>query len=436
MNFANRIDRKTALTAAVLLVMAVPVIFFIWVVMTYKASVPWRDDYDAVLNFLNQFVSSPALSGKLAAIWAQRNHRIVFPHLVFLVPYLVGGKADFNFYILFGDLAWLIGVGALIYYLYRKYELPVWSLVPLPFLLFSLRLLDPMLWADSGVPVFSSLCFSILFFIALSEDRIAWACVLFLLSFFAWGDGSVLYPLGLLYFAANRQWKNLAIFAGIGLAGLIGYLVGFRLEVAGGLARHIDLRQSVLFILEFLGGIHFEFIPKVSIDIELGAVFLLASLYFLIRRRTIDFAMLLIGLAISTAIVAAYTRGGFGVQRASISRYAEFSMLMFVGLYVYTLTTIKRPAVNIAISALVTVIMVAFWFMPIPAEVGPKGGLYWERKYRLTDVAIYAESGVDSGLNYAKNTDKDHAFAASVLDESLRLGVYDPQVAVDALKPK
>lgn len=436
MSLLNRIDRKTALIVVSCLVMAVPVAVYIYVVMTYKASVPWRDDYDAVLNFLNSFATSPTLGGKLAAIWLQRNHRIVIPHLMYLIPYALSGKADFDFYILFANLGWLCAVGVLLGYLYRKYALPFWSLVPLPFMLFSLRLLDPMLFADSGMPVFWSLCFTILFFIALVEGRVGWACALFMMSFYTWGDGSVLYPLGLLYYVVHRQWKSLAIFGVIGLAGLLVYFTGFRLEVAGGVDHNMDLRQSLVFFLNFLGGVHLDLIPSFWEDLVLGAVLALGGLYFLIRRRTIDFPMLLIGLAVSTALVATYARGGFGAQRASISRYSAFSMLMVVALYVYVITAIKRPALKAAFAAVVALIMVVYWYRPIPAETAAKGGLYWQRKYRITYVAMYATDGVTSELNYAGNTDADHEFAASVLDESKRLGIYDPQSAADALKRK
>lgn len=435
MNVLQKIDRKTALTAAVLLVMAVPLAMFIYVVWTFKANVPWRDDFGAVLTFLNNFVTSQTFAEKFGTIWAQRNHRIVFPHLVFLMPLAVGQKANFDFYILFGDLGWLIAVGTLLWYLYRKYALPLWSLAPLPFVLFSLRLLDPMLWADSGVPVFWSLCFSILFCIALSEDKVAWACILFPLSFFTWGDGAVLFPLGLIYFAASRQWKNLAIFGAVGLVELLIYLAGFRLIIAGGGARGLNIQQSVLFVLTFLGGIHFATIPRVQVDAIVGGIFLLAALYFLIRKRKIDFAMLLIGLAISTAIVATYARGGFGVARADISRYSAFSMLMFVALYTYTITAISRPAAAVAVTAVTTLLMVAYWWQPIPGEVLGKG-LYWQRKYRITDIAVYASDGVISGLNLGKNTDADHERGAAILDESKRLGIYDPAVAVELLKRK
>jgi hypothetical protein len=220
MSVLNRIDRKTALIAACCLVMAVPLAMFVYVVFTFKANAPWRDDFSAVLGYVNQFVSSSTLGGKLALIWAQRNHRIVIPHLVYLIPYAVGGKVDFNFYILFGDLGWLIAVGVLLYYLHRKYALPVWSLTPLPFLLLSLRLIDPMLWADSGTLVFWSLCFSILFFIALSEDKVVWACICFrcrsspgamAACYIRWGCCTTS-PTG-----SGRTWRSL------GLSGWLGW---------------------------------------------------------------------------------------------------------------------------------------------------------------------------------------------------------------------
>jgi hypothetical protein len=121
-------------------------------------------------------------------------------------------------------------------------------------------------------------------------------------------------------------------------------------------------------------------------------------------------------------------------QRALISRYTPYSMFLFTAVYIYGITSIKRETLARVAAAVVAVALLSFWYTEF-TQMQLSRKLYWQRKYRLTNVAVYATDGVISGLNLEKNTDEDHARAASILDEAKRLGIYNPQVAVDALKP-
>ena len=115
--------------------MAIPLVGYLWVFKTYAINMPFLDDYDVMLGWMHQFLSSDTLHGKLYLLFQQHfEHRIVFDHLIELLCFLIFHKINFIFLSFVGSVG-LFGIVAVLLYAGRKAGLSYFELIPVPFLL-------------------------------------------------------------------------------------------------------------------------------------------------------------------------------------------------------------------------------------------------------------------------------------------------------------
>ncbi len=82
----------------------IPVFFYFKMVNEYALNLPYSDDYDAILGFLNIF-NGASFSEKISLLFAQHNeHRILSSRIIFILYYKVFGNINFRHLIFIANL--------------------------------------------------------------------------------------------------------------------------------------------------------------------------------------------------------------------------------------------------------------------------------------------------------------------------------------------
>jgi hypothetical protein len=426
MRMPFKVNRKFIVEAVVYLLMLLALAWYWYSIVRYKANVPYRDDYAAVLQYLIQYVGAPSVWDKLKLLFLQHgSYYIVLDRLVFSIYYELFHTVNFGFFIIVGNLGWMGAVFALVLYIRRKYALPTWALLPLPLLLLSFRHAEAMLFAMLSIHFYWQLLFAILFFICLEEHRPVWAFVLFVLALFTSGGGIALLPLGIVYLAVHKQWKPLVGFSLFAVVIAALYLIGYDFSSGVVLSNILKPVQVIHFFVQFLGGVSPTRVPffGASLGVPLGVLIGGAAIYFLIKRRKFDFLSLIIGMGFLIDGLGALTRSQVGPNRALNSYYAIYSLLICICIYIGILTTFATsPTLRRYAVAGATLAALLYW-----------GGFVvnYEFDHRFAELQQARIAGMvaythgDISLLNLDNRDK----GAAILDNAKQLGIYDPASA-------
>ncbi len=329
----------------------VPFFIYILYVFRYAVNIPYFDDYDAILNFLNKFIQVQTLGEKVSLLFSQHNeHRIVFDRVVSLCYYYLLNEVNFRSLIIFGNLGWMLTTVMLILYLQKNFHLSLAQLLPIPYLLLSFSHWENMFFAMAAIQNYWFMFFSLAFLICLSRGKLFLSCAFFSIALFTSGGGAVLYPLGNIFLLMQRRWKYFWLFFLLSTFCMVLYFYGYHKP-----SYHPSVFEAILapfrataYFFVFLGNIfplHNIFIlssniPLIGIFLPMGAVFYLSSIYF-IGRYGDCFLKLVIYFVFLVALMTTLTRSGFGIWQAASSRYSLFPLLALVCLSTFIVTSIS-----------------------------------------------------------------------------------------------
>jgi len=314
---------------------------YVWAVLRYAVNMPFGDDYDAILNFLNNFHVSN-LSEKIKFIFSQHNeHRIVFNRVVEICQLEVFGEVNFVYLILVGNIGW----GCTIYLLWvycKNNSISLAYFVPIVLLMLSFAHWELMTWAMASLQQYWQVFFSLLAIWMLTQSRLFIAIFFMYCSIFTGGGGIVLIGVFLLYAITNRNWRVFFYILIFSLIVLFIYFVLFEylkpvnhpsiLQVLHN--PHIILAYSLTFIGSFGGS------QKISMVIGVFEV-LLFTRYARQTYQKNSFLFWSILFVLCTAILTGLARAGFGIEQAVSSRYSEYSLLLVSLIYLQYLFIFK-----------------------------------------------------------------------------------------------
>ena len=87
----------------------IPLGVYFFILWKYSQNIPHWDDY-AIINFVNKFHATDDFFEKIKLIFAQHNeHRIAFTRVIALIITQIHGSLNFQWMIVFGNLA-LVGI--------------------------------------------------------------------------------------------------------------------------------------------------------------------------------------------------------------------------------------------------------------------------------------------------------------------------------------
>jgi hypothetical protein len=196
------------------MIVIIPFILYGYYIIKYAINFPIYDDFDSVLNFTSAFTQVQTTEGKFALLFSQHNeHRLVLNRIVTLSYYYLFHEVNFKFFILFGNLGWILTTVMLGFYFRKKFHLSAGHLIPIPYLLLTSIHHENMFMATAAIQFYWFMFFSVAFLISLSKNKPLLYCSLFPIVIFIYGGGFVFYPLGILFLASRKKWKSLLWFS-------------------------------------------------------------------------------------------------------------------------------------------------------------------------------------------------------------------------------
>jgi hypothetical protein len=345
-------------------------------IVQYAVNIPYQDDYDAVLGFINSIVQKHTLKENLILLFSQHNeHRIVFDRLIALIYYSLFHEVNFKAFILIGNLGWVLFVIIFLCYCRRTHNLPPTYLLPIPYILLSFSHWQNMFFAMASLQNYWFVFFAVAFLICLSQDRYFLSCILFPFAFFTSGGGIVLYPLANIYLLLRKKQPAFIYFFTSSTICLWFYFLNYHRPYPISVAEIVsDPIRLVVFFFVFMGNIlPVNNIPGphagmgiLFLSLFIGIILFFSILYLAARQANKEedgyFFLLTACFIMLIASTTAATRSEGNVATAIASRYSLFPLLSLACCYVLMAISISKSSKYrkvILISAILSAIL--FW---------------------------------------------------------------------------
>lgn len=403
------------------IILLIPFFIYSLFVFRYSVDIPYYDDHDVILNFMNTFVQAKTPTERISLLFLQHNeHRIVFDRIITLCYYYLFGEINFKPLIMFGNIGWTLTVLILIGYLKKSLH-PLIYLIPIPYLLLSFSHWENMFFAMAAIQNYWFIFFTIAFLISLSEDKPILSCILFIMALFTSGGGIVLYPLGNLFLILRRKWKSFVLFFAISTCCIVFYFYGYHkppyhpsiIEVA------LNPFRTTIYFFIFLGNIlPFPKYSALPIGLLLGSM----AAYFAFKRRGGLFWRLTIYFVMMIALLTTVTRSGFGVEQAASSRYSLFPLLALTSIYVLGTSSKISSKAWIDRAMLAGAVICAIFFWGISFFIIERNHYFINMKNDRNTSIMEFNGGNKNSLLYP---DRDQA--AQILLLAKQRGIYDYQ---------
>ncbi|HLZ86917.1 MAG TPA: hypothetical protein VKQ52_06755, partial [Puia sp.] len=383
--------RLTKKYLAILLIL-VPVISFFGFFFRYTVNAPVNDDYPAVLQFLDQYVSTHSYFEKLRLIFAQHNeHRIVFSRVWTIISFKLQKQVNFNVLSLIGNLS-LIGMGLVFLRKFLRLNLSLVLFFPVTAFLFNLASWENMTFAMCALSNFVVHLFILLSLSFLTaptgqdkkQDRknVLLAVLFFFAAFMTQGAGLALFPVSLLILLYKREYKNLLLYLGLAALVLLFYFYGY--HKPPGTTLDIVFRdfkvRTILFVFAFLGNAFDYFLvftndnqESISFTAVIGALFFLLFIHITrqkyYRKNPFNYSVMLF--IIVTAMLAAVNRSWMGLEIAGASRYRINGCIFCISLYLWLIETYsgrwltETSSVRSKVATAAMVILAGWYFVSI-----------------------------------------------------------------------
>jgi hypothetical protein len=174
-------------------------------------SVPYQDDYHAIVAFSSGYQQSSDWKQKLLLVAADQHNefKLVFEHSIVAIELALTHHLDFLILAILGDLA-LLPIAWLLWKIYR--DMGLRAFLPIPFVLFALTDWETLDWAMTGLQNIPVILFSLLSIYllvrtkdrGLSKARATIACLSAILASLTSANGFLLAPVGLVILLGRR----------------------------------------------------------------------------------------------------------------------------------------------------------------------------------------------------------------------------------------
>jgi hypothetical protein len=248
---------------------ALPVLFWVYVLLRYSVNVPWFDDFEPFPDLLNKWVQSESTLQKVALLFHPNNeHRMVFGKLLTVVYYWLTGTLHFTYLHIVGAL-FTFGTFALFWSVFRSSRLSFKYFLPVPFLLFQIQYHLIFLWAICSLQHQPVVFFVCLTMYLLVRKQFAWAILAGFCANFAMSNGIFVWVGGAAILLLWSQWRQLAIWL---VAGGVAVWLYFQGMTTMGNEASIEYFKnhphlSFLGFFAFLGGL-FDFFYERPIQVR------------------------------------------------------------------------------------------------------------------------------------------------------------------------
>lgn len=342
-----RLPRKAVIAAAFV---ALPAILFYGILFRQAINVPFLDDYEALLDFLNQVteLKSPSAKGSYFLASQFNEYKLFFGHGVAWLQFALCGRVDIRLLCALGN-----GFVLLLAVLLWKMFLPnhkdltyrLAFFIPVSWLLFQLQYAETLNWAMPSLQNLPVLFFSlggIYLLVRPGREAFCGSLACFVLAVASSGNGFLLIPVGVLILVLARRYVRVVCWLAVSAGCVAAY--AYRYNVMSSQSR---LHQSVLttvirprplYVIAFIGNaaafpVQARY-PLLDVSLSLFLGLLLCAFFVVIARRgyvrrdpLISYCILFLLL---TAVGVAGLRSDLGLVQSLGSRYAIYSALFLI----------------------------------------------------------------------------------------------------------
>jgi hypothetical protein len=342
-----RLPRK-ALIPAVLV--ALPAVLFYAILFRKAINVPLLDDYEALLDFLNQMTELKSVSARASYFLASQfnEYKLFFGHALAWLDLALFGHIDIRLLCALGNLSILL-LAVLLWKMFLPnhqnlaYRLTLF--IPVSWLLFQLQYAETLNWAMPSLQNLPVLFFSLgAICLLVRPDRGSFygSLVFFVLAVAASGNGFLIVPIGVLILALAHRHVRLACWLAISAVCVAVYAYHYNVMSSQSRLNHSVLstviRPRPLYVIGFIGNAAaFPVGPRyLPLDIALSLFLgLLLCAFFVVmakrgyvrRNPMVSYCILFLLL---TAIGVAGLRSDLGLAQSLGSRYAIYSALFLI----------------------------------------------------------------------------------------------------------
>ena len=321
---------------------ATPVILFYSILLRKVLNIPFLDDYEALLGFVNHLVQLNGFSSKASYFLASQHneYKLLFENAVVWLQFDLLGHVNFvalceignAFVLLLALLLWKMFLPSS-KDLHRRLAL----FVPVLWLLFQLQYHGTLNWAMAGLQNLPILVFSFATLCLLwqtTRKAFCGALICFALAIASSGNGFLLLPIGLLILAVGRRYARIGVWL-VAAAGCIAvYSYHYKVTLSQSVP-HQSLfskltRLQPVYAIGFMGSA--ASIPFPPASFVLGTSLCLFFVWMVyrgyIRRNPLVSSCVLFLLL--TAVGVAGIRSDLGLIQSVSSRYTIYSALFLI----------------------------------------------------------------------------------------------------------
>lgn len=430
------------------ILIAFPAAIFYSVLFSNLINVPLLDDSHAVLKFINQMIEAKGALGKFQIFLASQDneYKLFFGHGVEWAQYALLGHVSFVSLCMLGDSAVLV-LALILWSMFMPGRKDLGKrlvyFVPVAWLVFQLEYFETLNWAMASLANLWVIVFSFGTIVCLlrpSRRAYAGALLLYALAIACLSNGFVLLPVGLLILATRRQLVRAAGFVSMTAVCIAAYAYHYNVRPSqphgygSVFAAPFHVRPGyVIAFIGNVGAIRGAVPSYLGFCIALGAG-LLVIIAFLARRGyaqrnpAIAYCVLFILL---TALGVAGLRSDFGLGSSLTPRYTIYGALLLVFVWEALAEEFlqHRREALLNNSPYLAAVLVSAFFGLCMDEIGYLN--LTRRNHELVvGMASFEHSlttGSDEGPLPALNVDKKiNQEIRGILNESIRLGVYEP----------
>lgn len=391
------------------------VFIYFYAINKYAVNIPMKDDYEAILNFLNKF-SKADFFNRLSLLFSQHNeHRILSSRIVYAISYIITGGVNFKVLGIIANLQLVFISTTLLYVLWHllpKY-FPILSLMTV-LCVFDFSNYENSIMAMEGMQNYGVvMLFLLALFFSSKNDRtyLIPTAIVTLLTIFSSGNGVIAAFFILIYnlLIANKIQKITLTFTTI--AGVVFYYINYQ-HTSHDFGSY-DVSAAVNYFVS-MAGAHFAFgeITNTENANIFGCLIIFGVLVsFPYGKKMISDKYLLLLFMIMCFILSSMaTISVFRSQTAGnpfySSRYMIYSNLLMV---VFILTVTYRFFTNSGLFRLSSAVFLLFCI------------------YSYANNYNYGEKGFD--LEHRRLINETYYFdkydrAASIAVESCNLNIY------------
>jgi hypothetical protein len=331
--------KKSSASFLIFLLSTIPIAWFYFFLFKHSLNIPYGDDYQAILTFLNDYVRSATVTDKLHLIFSQyHEYRIAWCRIVTLILYYSSGSINFKVLSVIANLS-LIGIVYIFYLSFNISRLKHLLFIPSVFMVFHMQYWEASFWSTAALQQFWVLLFSLLCFYYL--HCASWGyCVAALFAAvcaaYTNGNGIICFIIGLAMLLLRKEFAKSLLWLLFAAVALYLYFYDYQFKTI----QLPPLDETVIFILSFMGSaVSFNNFYASLLCGFLAAIYIMYltwSAYY--KRNPVVYAMTLF--IVITALTVGIGRSHFEVYQALAYRYNLNSSLLMLCMYLASIETL------------------------------------------------------------------------------------------------